>query len=168
VPGRALIGTALLTASLSGWLAGCGAANDQWDLPMSPQLRPYDIWLQDKDICGALRADQIDSGCRITDDSGATEIVVFPRSHTELRQYSGAVDGDSVRWIGVSRFPAIQLANGSGSDGLASCRIAVDVAPEEVLLVVYRQQAADPKLPPCRPARDFTAKALADLQTRKP
>jgi hypothetical protein len=135
---------------------------------MSPQLRPNDIWLQDRDICKALGADRITSGCRITDQAGTTEIVVIPRVNVELEQYSGAVDGDIVRWIGVSRFPAIQLANGSGSDGLASCRIAVDVAPNEVLLVVYRQQAADPKLPPCRPARDFTAQALTELQTRKP
>lgn len=168
MPGRALIGTALLTAGLAGWFAGCGAANEQWDLPMSPQLRPNDIWLQDRDICGALGADRISAGCRVMDDSGATEIIVIPLKHAELRQYSSTVDGDQVRWIGVSRFPAIQLATGSSSDGLAACRIAVDVAPDEVLLVVYRQQAADPKLSPCRPARDFTEKALADLQSRKP
>ncbi|MEV4311602.1 hypothetical protein [Actinocrispum sp. NPDC049592] len=167
MPGRALISTALLTAGLAALLAGCGAAGDQWDLPMSPQLRPSDILLQDKDICAALGAERISVGCRVADDAGSTEIIVIPRTDTELDQYSGAVDGDSVRWIGVDRFPAIQLSNGSSSDGLASCRIAVDVAPNEVLLVVYRQQAADPRLPPCRPARDFTTKALEDLQTRK-
>jgi hypothetical protein len=168
VPGRALIGTALLTAGLAGWFAGCGAANEQWDLPMSPQLRPNDIWLQDRDVCGVLGADQITGGCRVMSASGTAEIIVIPLAHAELRQFSPAVDGDNVRWSGVSRFPAIQLANGSASDGLASCRIAVDVAPDEVLLVIYRQQAADPKLSPCRPARDFTEKALTDLQTRKP
>jgi hypothetical protein len=101
-------------------------------------------------------------------EEGAAEIVVIPQLNGSLRQqYSPAVNGDTIRWIGISRFPAIQLAT-AGSDGLATCRIALDVAPNEVLLVVYRQEAADPKLPPCRPARDYASQAIIALQNRKP
>jgi hypothetical protein len=161
VPGRTLIGIALLTAGL---LAGCADAGEQWDLPMSPPNRPGDIPLQNRDICKELGADEISVGCRVMADSGAAEVVVIPRLDGGLRQYSGAVDGDAVRWIGISRFPAIQLAGVSGSDGLATCRIALDVAPGQVLLVVYRQQAADPRLPPCHPARDYAARAISALR----
>jgi hypothetical protein len=163
VPGRALIGigTAMLT---TGLLAGCGAVNEQWDLPMSPLNRPTDVPLQGRDICTALEADPISGGCRIMTESGRAEIDVVPHSDTGLDPYADLVDGDKVRWVGVSRFPAIQLANGSGSDGQVSCRVLVDVAPGQVLVIVYRQEAADPKLAPCRPARDYAAKALAALQ----
>jgi hypothetical protein len=150
----------------AGLLAGCGAANEQWDLPMSPLDRPTDIPLQGRDICAALEADSISGGCRLMTESGTAEIVVAPRLDGGLRRYAWAVDGDTVRWIGISKFPAIQLSAGSGSNGLASCRIAVDVAPEEVLLIVYRRPAADPKLVPCRPARDYAAQTLAALQAR--
>jgi hypothetical protein len=92
---------------------------------------------------------------------------VIPRLDGGLKQYSGAVDGDTVRWIGISRFPAIQLAGVSGTDGLAACRIALDVAAGQVLLVVYRQQAADARLPPCRPARDYAARAINVLQSEQ-
>ena len=60
------------------------------------------------------------------------------------------VDGDSVRWIGVSRFPAIQLANGSGSDGLASCRIAVVASTST--MIAWSTEARYSST--ARPARD--------------
>jgi hypothetical protein len=169
VPGRALMGTVFLAAGLLtvGVLAGFGGAYGQWDLPMSPQTRPYDIPLDHRNICTALGADQISVGCRVMAESGTAEVVVIPQFDGSLRQqYAPVVNGDSIRWIGINKFPAIQLA-AMGSDGFATCRIALDVAPSEVLLVVYRQAAADPKLPPCRPARDFASRAVDALQNRK-
>lgn len=165
--GRALIttATAMLTA---GGLVGCGAVNEQWDLPMSPLARPSEISVLDKDVCAALDADPITGGCRQMAEDGAAEVIVIPRVDGGLDRYSGDVDGETVRWIGVSRFPAIQLATGSGSDGLASCRVALDVAPGQILLIIYRQRAADPKLAPCRPAREYAAKALRALTSTSP
>lgn len=167
MPGRALagIGSAMLAIGL---LAACGAMDDQWDLPMSPLERPRDIPLQNRDICAALHADRIESGCHLMAENGTAEVIIIPRMDGGLRRYSDDVDGDTVRWLGISRFPAIQLATGSGSDGIASCRVALDVAPGQILLIVYRQQAADPKLAPCRPARDFAAKAITALESPKP
>lgn len=163
MPGRALvgIGSAMLA---TGMLTGCGAVNDQWDLPMSPLERPSDVPLDNRDICASLQADAIPTGCKVMAESGTAEIIIIPQFNANLRRYSDEVDGDRVRWVGVSRFPAIQLANTSGTDGVASCRVALDVAPGQILLIVYRQQAADPRLAPCRPARDFAAKALSELQ----
>jgi hypothetical protein len=135
---------------------------------MSPLERPSDIPLQNRDICTALKADQTTSGCHVMAESGTAEIIVIPRFDGDLRRYSDEVDGDLVRWVGISRFPAIQLANSSGTDGVASCRVALDVAPGQILLIIYRQPAADPRLAPCRPARDFAAKALSELQGRYP
>ena len=100
-------------------------------------------------------------------ESGTAEIVMIPQFDDSLRDsYAAVVNGTTNRWIGISRFPAIQLA-APGNDGFATCRIAMDVAPNQVLLVVYRQEAADPKLPPCAPARDFAAHALKSLQSNK-
>lgn len=161
---RALIraGTALLA---TGLLSSCAAAQeDQWDLPLSPMDRPRELPLNEGDLCAALSADRISLGCRVMAESGTAEIIVIPRLGMDMSPYSHEVNGDSVRWVGISRFPAIQLAVGSGSDGIASCRIALDVAQNQVLLIVYRRQAADPELAPCRPARDYAAKALAALQ----
>lgn len=163
MPGRALVG--ISSAMLAtGMLTGCGAVNDQWDLPMSPLERPADVPLDNRDICASLQADPLPTGCRVMAESGTAEIIIIPQFDGDLRRYSDEVDGDRVRWVGVSRFPAIQLANTSGTDGVASCRVALDVAPGQILLIVYRQQAADPRLAPCRPARDFAAKALSELQ----
>ncbi|ALG14352.1 hypothetical protein AOZ06_52475 [Kibdelosporangium phytohabitans] len=142
-------------------------ADNQWDLPMSPLERPADIPLQNKDVCAALGADRITSGCHLMAENGTAEIYVIPHTDGGLRRYSADVDGDTVRWLGISRFPAIQLSNGSGSDGIASCRVALDVAKDQILMIVYRQQgAADPRLAPCKPARDYASRALAALQTR--
>jgi hypothetical protein len=165
VPGRALVG--ISSAMLAtGMLTGCGAVNDQWDLPMSPLERPSDVPLDNRDVCATLRADPIPSGCKLIAESGTAEVIVIPQLKGDLRRYSDLVDGEFVRWVGISRFPAIQLASTAGTDGVASCRVALDVAPGQILLIVYRQQAADPRLAPCRPARDFATKALAELQGR--
>ncbi|MBP2321934.1 hypothetical protein JOF56_002319 [Kibdelosporangium banguiense] len=165
MPGRALvgIGSAMLA---TGMLTACGAVNDQWDLPMSPLERPSDIPLDNQDICATLHAYRTSTGCKVMAESGTAEILVIPRFGGDLRRYSDEVDGELVRWVGINKFPAIQLANSSGSDGVASCRVALDVAPGQILLIVYRQQAADPRLAPCRPARDFAAKAISELQSR--
>lgn len=161
---RALIGTGTALVA-AGLLSACAGEEDHWDLPLSPMSRPRDIPLQDKDVCAVLHADRIAYGCRLPAENGTAEVVFIPRSATPMRRYADAVDGESVRWVGISRFPAIQLADTSGTDGMASCRIAVDVADDQVLLVLYRRQAADPKLAPCRPARDHAAKAVGALQT---
>ncbi|ONI72885.1 hypothetical protein ALI144C_43635 [Actinosynnema sp. ALI-1.44] len=134
---------------------------------MSPLERPADISLRNKDVCATLGADRITSGCHLMAENGTAEIYVIPRVDGGLRRYSGDVDGDTVRWLGIDKFPAIQLSNGSGSDGIASCRVALDVAHDQILMIVYRQKgAADPHLAPCKPARDYAAKALSALQTR--
>ncbi len=166
MPGRACTGIGSVVLA-TGLLTGCGAVNDHWDLPMSPLERPTDIPLQNRDVCAALKADRTAAGCHLMTENGTAEILIFPRVDGGLRRYSDAVDGDTVRWLGIDKFPAIQLI-GAGSDGIASCRVALDVAPEQVLLIVYRQQAADPKLAPCKPARDFAAKAIAELQSTSP
>ncbi|CAM3923341.1 hypothetical protein KIPE111705_31645 [Kibdelosporangium persicum] len=164
MPVRALTGvsSAMLATAM---VAACGAVNEQWDLPMSPLQRPSDIPLQNRDVCAALRADRLSAGCHLMAENGSAEILIFPRLDGGLQRYSDAVDGDTVRWLGIDRFPAIQLT-GSGSDGVASCRIALDVAPGQVLLIVYRQRAADPKLAPCKPARDFASTSLSALRNR--
>lgn len=161
MPGRACTGIGSMMLA-TGLLAGCGAVDDQWDLPMSPLERPSDIPLQSRDLCAALKADRLTNGCQLMTENGTAEILVFPRLDGGLRRYSDDVDGNMVRWLGIKRFPAIQLT-GSGSDGVASCRVALDVAPDQVLLIVYRQQAADPKLAPCKPARDYATHAISVL-----
>lgn len=166
MPGRAMtgIGSAVLA---TGLLAGCGTPDDQWDLPMSPLERPADIPLQNKDVCLALGADRTSSGCHLMAENGTAEVFVIPHTDSGLQPYSDAVDGDTVRWLGINKFPAIQMSTGSGSDGIASCRVALDVAPEQILMVVYRQQgASDPRLAPCKPARAYAARALSALQSR--
>ncbi|TCO64764.1 hypothetical protein [Actinocrispum wychmicini] len=170
MPGRALMGSVLLAAAGTvtvGLLAGLSAGDDQWDLPMSPINRPVDIPLDHPDLCADLGADQISLGCRLMAESGTAEIVVIPQFDESLRDgYGPVVNGTTNRWIGISRFPAIQIA-APGNDGYATCRIALDVAPTEVLLVVYRREAADPKLPPCAPARDFANRAIRSLESAK-
>jgi hypothetical protein len=170
VPGRALLGSLLLAAAGTLWMslvAGFGSDAGQWDLPLPPVQRPTDLPL-DRDLCGQLRADPISIGCQTEVDSGTAEVVVIPQRNLSLRdQYGPLVNGETIRWIGVSRFPAVQLAS-PGSDGYANCRIAVDVAPNQVLLIVFRQEAADPKLSPCAPARQYAAGAISVLQPRKP
>jgi hypothetical protein len=163
VPGRALVGIGSALVA-TGMLAGCGGSPDRWDLPMSPLQRPVEIPLANRDICAELEADRLGPNCHVMAESGTADIVIVARFSGSLREYSGDVDGETIRWVGVSRFPAIQLADTSGTDGLASCRVALDVAPDQILLIIYRQQAADPKLAPCKPARDYAAKALAELQ----
>nr|WP_157527687.1 hypothetical protein [Kibdelosporangium sp. MJ126-NF4]CEL15897.1 hypothetical protein [Kibdelosporangium sp. MJ126-NF4]CTQ93822.1 hypothetical protein [Kibdelosporangium sp. MJ126-NF4] len=165
MPGRAItgIGSAVLA---TGLLAGCGTVDDQWDLPMSPLERPADIPLQNRDVCAELGADRITSGCHLMAENGNAEIIVIPRTDGGLRRYSGDVDGNDVRWLGIDKFPAIQLSAGSSSDGIASCRVALDVAQDQILMIVYRRQAADPRLAPCKPARDFAARAITELRTQ--
>jgi hypothetical protein len=169
VPGRALVGSLLLAAAGTVWvglLAGFDSGADQWDLPMSPVKRPGEVPIDHRPLCTELDADSISIGCETTVDGGGAEVVVIPQPASSLRdEYGPLVNGDTIRWIGVNRFPAVQLAS-TGGDGYAICRIAVDTAPNQVLLVVYRQEAADPKLPPCAPARDYAAHAISVLRPR--
>jgi len=165
------MGSLLLAAAGTVWiglLAGFGTEAGQWDVPMSPVQRPDDVPIDHRPLCADLHADQISVGCLVTVGGGNVEIVVIPQLNGSLRdEYGALVNGDTIRWIGVNRFPAVQLAS-AGSDGYAVCRIAVDAAPNQVLLIVYRQEAVDPKLPPCSPARDYATHVMAALQPRKP